>query len=62
MSSGAELVWGLPKKPDEFVLELQWSNAQDVEIAVEAAGRGLKAWNALSKVSQPAMECGNQKM
>ncbi|RYC58834.1 hypothetical protein CHU98_g7377 [Xylaria longipes] len=28
--------------------ELQWSNTQDVDYAVEAAGEGLKAWQAMS--------------
>lgn len=30
--------------------ELQWSNAKDVDLTVEAAGRGYDAWQAMSRV------------
>ncbi|KAI1747965.1 aldehyde dehydrogenase [Xylaria castorea] len=32
--------------------ELQWSNTRDVDYAVEAAGEGLKAWQAMSDVAR----------
>lgn len=33
-------------------VELQWANAEDVDLAVDSSERGMKAWQVLGVVSQ----------
>ncbi|KAH7564383.1 hypothetical protein BM1_01430 [Bipolaris maydis] len=40
---------------NEDTKDVQWANAEDVDIAVESAMKGLKAWQAISKTERRAL-------